>query len=734
MDDILSALDANVGAKIMKETILGVLRGKTIIMVTHALQYLKHSDFVYLMDEGQFFLQGSFDSVADSELYRKFTQLEEWTTEQLKKEEKDEEEIKKEIFSIRKISLKKEISNQNSEQKEEENHLVAELNLPEDRQQGVVSFKVLALFIKEMGGFHLLLVPFTLNLIMNFSLMFSVNYFQKWSYEFDPENKYSDLIKYSVILMSGSSLESIGSLFLNSLSYGMSLRVHNKMIYRILHAKIEEFLNKIPSGRIMNRFSKDISSVDKELSDKLSWLVFLIAQILVTFGTIGYALGWEVFILIFIMVFACVRLQYRYQKARREYQRLESISRSPILNTSSDTVKGLPSIRNMSLQRFMRKKFEDGVDGNAKNALTSACLRNWFDLRLGLSGILLVHLPCYLMMLFYFTDLTVPKAGLFLVSIYSLCQIFEDLINQVAEVEICLISLERCLAFQEVDIEEQYTQYEDEFKKLMKAGRNPQKVVKEIEKKRKEKKIIIKGKVEFENVFARYTTSSNYVLKGLNFCINSAEKVGVVGRTGSGKSSLIKVLWRCLHYSKGKILIDGHEITKVELKTLRSQMMVVTQEAALFQGTLKENLHPDIDMPEQKYLKILEELEFSHDEFISKGLQMQVDAGGSNLSEGEKQLVCFARCLIDPPKLIILDEATASIDLKTEELIQNCISKYFCQSTMLVIAHRVQTVMECDRIIVLKDGEIEAMDTPGNLMNGDSFFKEIVEKMKSEEH
>lgn len=728
MDDILSALDANVGAKIMKDTILGVLQGKTVIMVTHAMQYLKHSDYVYLMDEGQFFLQGRFSSIANSELYRKFTQLEEWSENQLLEQES------KEILPespFRKASV---LLDDTIEFSIEENPLVAELNLPEDRQHGTMSLTLIFKFIKEFGGIWIFVPVLLLNFLHNGIIMYANNFLQQWGYKFDPETQNAELAALGTILLFGGCFEATSRIILAFVNYKTSIRVHNKMVFRILHAKIEEFLNKIPSGRMMNRFSKDVDAIDKNIMSNLGYLFYLISQLTVIFVTIGFTLGWEVSGLLIAMVWTGFWYQKQYQTARREYKRLESISRSPMLNTSSDTIRGLPSVRNMNLESFMRSKFEQGVNSNSQNVLTSACLKFWFNLRLGLCGVLLVHLPCYLLMIFYFKELTVPKAGLFLVSILSLIRSFQNLINQLAEVEVAMISMERCIAFQEADIEDRYLDYEEEFQEILAAGAHPANCIEKIEMRRSQRKVINEGKLEFQNIYARYSTSAKSVLKNLNFVLQPGEKVGVVGRTGSGKSSLIKVIWRSLHTSKGRILIDGQDISKVELKTLRSQMMVVTQEAALFQGSLLENLDPSVGYkcPEMKLISILSELNFCHKDYKKKGLAMQIDANGSNLSEGEKQLVCFARCLVSPPKLIILDEATASIDVKTEELIQNSINKHFGRSTMLVIAHRVQTVMECDRIIVLKDGEVEAIDTPQNLMKGDSFFKQIVEKMSSD--
>ena len=726
----------------MNETILGLLKNKTIILATHAMQYVKSSDYIYLMDKGEIKIEGKFEKISESSLYKKFIQIQDWKKERVDKEtneeEKDSYEIDEKIpiFPNPLKSRKKSSSFVEELDKPEVEQLVLELNISEDRKFGAVSWQVFKTFIKEIGGITTILIPFTLHTIRQILLMASLNFLQEWSYRYDPSNKLNDYKTYGVYQLSGCFLEFISRIFFIWVGYRVSLKLHNKMVYRVMHSKIEEFLNRIPSGRLMNRFSKDVSQIDQNMTEEMSYMMYLFSRVLVTLGTIGFALGYEISILVVIMVIVSIIYQQRYQKTRREYKRLESISRSPVLNISSDTIRGLSCIRIMGLVNFMRSKFEHNINENGKNQLTCNILRNWFELRLGMTSILSIHLPCFLLMLFYFKDLTVPKAGLFLVSVFTLVETMEELINQISEVEISMIAVERCQAFQELDVEDQYTDFEEQLDKIVnKGGSNPIKAIKKFKERKNSELIIKQGEIKFINFSARYKTSSKPVLKNLDFFIKSGEKIGIVGRTGSGKSSLIKSIWRCLDGISGCICIDGADISKVDLKTLRSQMMIVTQQTALFEGTLRDNLDPSssFELNDEKLIEILKELKFKHKGFKTQKLDMRIDSNGSNLSEGEKQLICFARCLIHIPKLIILDEATASIDIKTEELFQKSIEKYFAESTVLIIAHRVQTVMDCDRILVLKNGEVEAFDKPSTLLKEDSFFKRIVEKMNSEE-
>lgn len=239
--------------------------------------------------------------------------------------------------------------------------------------------------------------------------------------------------------------------------------------------------------------------------------------------------------------------------------------------------------------------------------------------------------------------------------------------------------------------------------------------------------IVSQGELIFNKVSARYNPYSDMVIKELSFRIAPKEKIGIVGRTGAGKSSLIKMFWHCLKPTSGDIIVDGINIANVDLKDLRREIMVVSQDIALFEGTLRENIDPLCSSSnDEKLLNILKRLDFQHTGFEKDGLDMVIESDGGNLSQGEKQLICFSRTLVNKRKLIILDEATASIDVKTEESIQKAVEEEFVESTVLIIAHRIQTVMHCDRVMVLKNGVIEEFGKPREMIKQrNSYLKEI---------
>ncbi len=231
------------------------------------------------------------------------------------------------------------------------------------------------------------------------------------------------------------------------------------------------------------------------------------------------------------------------------------------------------------------------------------------------------------------------------------------------------------------------------------------------------------GKISFENYSVRYRPQAPLVLKNLNIEIKPSEKIGVVGRTGSGKSTLCLCLFRILEAENGKIYIDDQDISKIALEKLREILTIIPQDPTMIEGTLRENVDPSESFSDEEIKQIL--LKVGLDDFIEKSLDYQILEEGSNISVGEKQLICIARALIKKTKIILMDEATANVDYKTETLLQNCISTILKESTVITIAHRIKTVINYDKILVLDDGMIVDFDTPSNLIAKKGLFYQL---------
>lgn len=617
-----------------------------------------------------------------------------------------------------------------------EDSKVMELNTAEDRQVGTIGFKVFHEFIQELGGYMLITGTFILIFTGASLAMYSSKFLEDWSNKFEGyegRNKYENLKIYAIIAFSGAFFDFLRNLIMGIVGYKLAVRMHSSMLYSILHARLQEFLDVVPYGRILNRFSKDIDVVDKRIYDYLPFFFYAVSNSLVIFITVCYTVGWEVIILMVIWFILVLILQNTFLNVRREYKRLASIAKSPLVNSCGDTIRGLTVIRSLGIASFMREKYDKAVENILKNGLMDAILINWFDLRVGLSQELLIQITSIAMSIYYYETITSANMGLLLYCTFTMGSNLRRAVKQRAEFEMCMVSVERCSFFYKLESEVGHKTLDMERKMFAKGGSARMKRIMKFEQNYKREEVVRDGELRFQNVTAKYASNSKKVLKNITFTVKPGEKVGVVGRTGSGKSTLIKLIWRYMDPVEGAIIVDGKDICDVDLKALRDQMMIITQETSLFEGTLRENLDPTgFRNTDAEITAALRKLDFQHQSFEKEGLDMEIDAGGSNLSKGEKQLVCFARAILKKANIIVLDEATASIDIKTEEKIQKCVDEEFKDCSMVIIAHRVQTVMECDKILVLELGRVDDFDTPQNLMRKGGFFAEIVEKMQSQ--
>ena len=237
------------------------------------------------------------------------------------------------------------------------------------------------------------------------------------------------------------------------------------------------------------------------------------------------------------------------------------------------------------------------------------------------------------------------------------------------------------------------------------------------------------GRIRFENYSVRYRPTTEIVLKNLNFEINGNEKIGVVGRTGSGKSTICLCLFRILEPLNGTIYIDDEDITKIGLDILRKNLTIIPQDPCLMEGSLKYNIDPFDKAEDEEIVTILKKIGFEYTETDQQILNRKIEQGGSNLSVGEKQLLCIARAILRKTKIVVMDEATANIDMKTEEKIQKALQYVLNNSTVITVAHRIKTIIDYDKILVLNNGKIEEFDTPKNLLkNEKSLFFQLYSK------
>lgn len=289
---------------------------------------------------------------------------------------------------------------------------------------------------------------------------------------------------------------------------------------------------------------------------------------------------------------------------------------------------------------------------------------------------------------------------------------------------------ERCHQLSQISIEKGYSHFEKEEERLV--GEGIMDFDEPIQLRPKEE---TKGKIEFRNVSVKYRDDFPMILLDLSVSFEPGQKIGIIGRTGAGKSTLVSSIYRGVELTRGAIFIDGKNITEIDLKALRSEISVIPQSSYFFQDTLLNNIDPMGQNSKEKVEKLLEEIGILKRFQDKGGLDFIIASEGKNLAAGESQLIQLARALVKRSKVVIMDEATSSIDVITEKLIQEIVQKELKGSTVLIIAHRLHTIMNCDKVLVLEKGKVKEFDSPGKLMSSEgSLFKEIIEEVSKEEN
>ncbi len=455
------------------------------------------------------------------------------------------------------------------------------------------------------------------------------------------------------------------------------------------------FFDTTPLGRIVNRFAKDVDICDYTLPTSVN-----------NFLNFGFQfLGAVVLILTVIPIFVVVIVpvtivflvvQKIFVDTARQLKRLESISRSPVYSHFGETVAGQTTIRAFDMEETFIKESQHRVDSNQVSYYLNQMINRWLSIRLETLGNMITFGACLYIILD--PDAVNPsEVGLVINYALTITSVLNYVVRFLTEVETNIVAVERI---------REYTNDIDQEAEWVLEDRAP------------DAKWPQQGHVQFDDYGIRYRPGLDLVLKNISVDISGGEMVGIVGRTGAGKSTLTVALFRLVEAAEGKIVIDGEDISALGLHDLRKKLTIIPQDPVLFSGTLRINLDPFAAYSDEEVWKALE---LSHlKEFatsLENGLQHEISEGGENLSVGQRQLLCLGRALLRKTKVLVLDEATAAVDLETDDLIQATIRKEFKGCTVLTIAHRLNTIMDYDKIMVLDKGLIKEFDSPQNLLD-----------------
>ncbi|UJR31942.1 hypothetical protein I4U23_019415 [Adineta vaga] len=734
LDDPLSAVDVEVARHIVEKCILSKLHSKVCILVTHQIQFLKYATKIIFLDKGVQIATGTY-----TELLRTcptFTQWTETTTQKLRagsgstNTSSSQLNLTPKPEYLTQLSLLPGVSNNDEEEK-----LLAPLaekpiqkETAETKRTGSVGLDIFMRYMKAGGcglfGLSSLFISFV---ITSFILLLSNWWLGRWSNAerirygsinstsncsstnasrintMSDNEWFKERDRYFYILL-GLSLLSVILLFIRTMAYFISCHItarslHNQMFNALLRVPVL-FFDSNPIGRVVNRFSKDVLSIDEQLSDVTYNFVDVFFNIISTVVFIAYMQPLSL-ISMALVGFVLERVRRIYTPAVRDIKRLESLTRSPIYSHLSASIQGVSIIRSYGAQQTCIRDFSRCLDEHSRVYSVMLGMNRWSAMRIECVVAAFVGFLAFSILLMH-RNLPISDLSLVMAYSFTLVGSVQWIVRLTVDVMMQMTSAERVIEY--IDLKPEESPNTQSLITL-----SPQWPI---------------GAIVFDNLSFRYSSTSSWVLKNIDMSIQPNEKIGIVGRTGAGKSSIIQSLFRMAELD-GRILIDGIDTKQLSLYDLRRHISIIPQDPVLFNDTLRINLDPFGEYSDMEIWNALEEVQLKSDEI--SGLQQQITEGGSNLSVGQRQLICLARALLRKNKILVIDEATANVDHKTDELIQSSIRRKFVSCTVLTIAHRLRTIIDSDRILVLSHGQVMEFASPYELLSDEqSQFAQLV--------
>ncbi|XP_056646549.1 probable multidrug resistance-associated protein lethal(2)03659 [Diorhabda sublineata] len=704
LDDPLSAVDTHVGKELFEQCIIGYLKNKTVILVTHQIQYLQDIDSILYLDDGVP-TTGSFRELQASGL--DFTKSLGDSVKE--KEAPPEAELSRQLSVRSTVSVEQEAPKQVEEQK----------------STGSIGGYVYKSYFKAGGNCCVIFFIFFFFIASQLFASISDYYLSYWV-NIEQEEKTAKLTGasnntsitsfwhfsretsiyiYTILIVLLIVVTMIRSFTFFIVCMRASTRLHDNMFINISRATMR-FFNTNSAGRILNRFSKDMGSIDELLPAAMIDCLQIGLSLLGIIVVVAVVTPWLMLPTFIIgVVFYFVRIFYL--RTSRNVKRLEGVTRSPVFSHLNASISGLTTIRAFNAEDILTVEFDNHQDLHSSAWFTFIATSRAFGYWLDILCVVYITLVTFSFLLIGNSSFG-GNVGLAITQAIGLTGMFQWGMRQSTELENQMTAVERVL---------EYNDIEKEGELESKPDKKPRSSWPE------------NGKVEFKDVYLRYFPDDPFVLKGLKFVVQSKEKIGIVGRTGAGKSSLINALFQ-LTETVGEILIDDVNISEIGLHDLRRKISIIPQEPVLFSGTMRKNLDPFDEFSDADLWKVLEEVELKEAvENLVSGLTSKMSEGGSNFSVGQRQLVCLARAILRNNKILVLDEATANVDPQTDALIQQTIRTKFADCTVLTIAHRLNTIMDSDKVLVMDAGTLKEFDHPYLLIqNHNSIFYSMVQQ------
>lgn len=691
MDDPLSAVDAHVGRHIMDEAICGLLANKCRILATHQLHVLNRCDRIIWLEGGEIKAQGSYhDLLQQNQEFAKLMTLTSADEEKPAAAQEDADSIE----TITEHDKLVKVATAKSQRKA--------LMQEEERATEAVSWSIYGAYLRAGGSILILpLVLFLLIISQGANIMTSL-WLSWWTASQFPLTNGEWIGIYAGLGGGQAVFQFLFAVSISVFGTRASKVMFNRAMTRVLRAPMS-FFDTTPLGRITNRFSKDIDILDNSLTDAIRMYFMTIGSIIATFCLILTYYYYFAAALVPLVVVYLIAAYY-YRASAREIKRHEALQRSHVFAKFSEAVYGVSTIRAYGIQQHFIRNVRKSVDEFDGAYFLTFANQRWLSLRLDGIGLIMIFVLSMLVVTSRFT-VNPSSGGVVLSYMLSIMGSFQFAVRQMAEVENDMNNAER-VHYYGTQLEEEAPDHVGEVPPAW-----PQ-----------------KGEIVFENVQLRYRAGLPLVLKDVSVHVRGGERVGVVGRTGAGKSSIMQALFRLVELSGGSITIDGVNISKIGLHDLRSKLSIIPQDPALFKGTIRTNLDPFHEHGDDELWAALGQADLV-DEQNQGGVSLDtpVDEEGLNFSLGQRQLVALARALVRGSKVIVCDEATSSVDFATDQKVQRTLES-LQGKTLLCIAHRLKTIIGYDRICVMDQGYVAELGAPLELFDQGGIFTSMCDK------
>eukprot|EP00597_Dinobryon_sp_UTEXLB2267_P000867 CAMPEP_0170058302 /NCGR_PEP_ID=MMETSP0019_2-20121128/977_1 /TAXON_ID=98059 /ORGANISM="Dinobryon sp., Strain UTEXLB2267" /LENGTH=1219 /DNA_ID=CAMNT_0010263211 /DNA_START=4007 /DNA_END=7666 /DNA_ORIENTATION=+ len=739
LDDPLSAVDAHVGAALFTNCIIKALKekGKGIVLVTHQLQYLEFADKVLVLDkEGHQAFCGRFDELKNEKysevvssiglVFKSSSVVKSDITPASQSDAVDDVKYDKDLNSSRKdadadTDSSKVVANSEKTTSEKKWQVV----VAEDKAVGQIPLSVYVQYFKLGGVFNGCVVLVTLLCSQVLSMV--AEYWLKWwatSYYGDQGSSYY-VLGFGMLALGCITLGFLRAFLWFRYTLLAASQMHESCLWAVMHSPLQFFVSN-PTGRILNRFARDQNQADEQLPVTLFAVLDISLLSCSAILLICIAFPYMVALLP-PLGYAFIYLRRKFLRTSRELKRWEAISRSPIYSDFSATLDGLITLRAYKLQDKASRRFQNQVDMNGRAWFSFLLCSRWLGFRLDLESSIVLIFSAYLAVLLRGT-VSLGLIGFALVYAMNLAGSLQWAVRQSAEAETQMTSVERINSYAELPPEVGYSStlahVQDNGERS--ASRQNQDIMSSSPNADLDHLIL-------QDLTVTYRQELNPVLQGLSLNIPGGSKVGICGRTGCGKSSLLSTLLRLNIVVSGDILINGKSLLhSFDLETARSLVCIIPQEPHLFSGSIRFNVDPFSVFTD---IEIWAALCDAHiDTFVRSigGLDLGiVEEGGKNLSVGQRQLLSLARAILRRCSLVLMDEVTASIDFETDRLIQKTIrhSAAFAGATVLTVAHRLRTIADSDLIVVLQEGRLVELGKPLDLLGENtSHFYSLAKK------